>query len=946
MAKPSLVLLLLWDWSVAELTFQQLRGIDVITTHPSISPVFGYIALKHFLPNRRFFGKYGRSERGFFCGDKRSKIGALLRAREDCPLDANSEWIQRLFPSQDGINFVSNQIDSDVISRLGPATIGKVLFQVVRFGEWDDSAAVGRLESDLTNILFHDLNLKGFNNQISESILQEFSVMRKKFVKAGNEIEGSVWVLVESLVDAFMGSKRFATTDELLNRLVISLWDAPSERINQVIETISNRVNSGFSELTPEEVQFLKSVEDRLLRPVVLSQFGKIQYHDEDLRGKQPGRRNDFSAITKLFLAAIQERRAMDPQVSGVTYPPYFAEQALIAFMVQKLSNKSDLIEYFLEVLPESADRSWEGFSENVWNRPDFAPESAIPDIIQWDIEQIVFHVSMVRAGSKLFPPSIAYGLVTDELFKYSDCGETAIRNFFNVMLYDYKRGIFDSEVFTQMRQTSEKLRGLISFDPHLIDYYNTHNDPVSMLSQDARDMWARDIVSRRPGVDYGKHGIAEIKGLGRPENTLNLLSQVILTDAGRAAYNLLQSTEERVKFFCEIFNQRPDRQLKCVVEDIPIEIAEDEGIRVVFTIQEVSPDGIVGETGSIEWEFYNGHSAIVGSDILGGDSASRASEWRGKLSKALIEDVKVQQRMWLLPVLVPDSWWELKSYVWNSLVNVGGLDKDFMFNLFYALPTEMLSSRLKRFKELVSAGKDVAIPFKAFIERSRARIPEATNFHAAKTIQSALNSGDYPFGDPKHAFGKPDAIYTRVDNVYLERRFGIDFPDSLGRIWKHRLFGYDAMIGSKMRVGDQVNAIQACINMNREEDRSRLRSQFIARENALRELRNRFPNFIKSFKCPESSDDEIAKIYAEFPVEGFYLGGVEEWMCIFADLGSTDFETGDNFIQQFWVGSSYGWTSSSLIDSRPYWTHSGSIGTEPDEHPSFAQCFYRAPHD
>lgn len=59
----------------------------------------------------------------FGCMDHAPLISAQLKKRKDCPKDATSAWIQRLFPSQDGVNFVANQIHSDPISRLDPKTM-------------------------------------------------------------------------------------------------------------------------------------------------------------------------------------------------------------------------------------------------------------------------------------------------------------------------------------------------------------------------------------------------------------------------------------------------------------------------------------------------------------------------------------------------------------------------------------------------------------------------------------------------------------------------------------------------------------------------------------------------------------------------------------------------------------------------------------------------------
>ena len=55
--------------------------------------------------------------KGFGCLEGASQIHQILVVANDCPQDSMAELIQRFFPSQDGINFVANQIASDMISQ-------------------------------------------------------------------------------------------------------------------------------------------------------------------------------------------------------------------------------------------------------------------------------------------------------------------------------------------------------------------------------------------------------------------------------------------------------------------------------------------------------------------------------------------------------------------------------------------------------------------------------------------------------------------------------------------------------------------------------------------------------------------------------------------------------------------------------------------------------------
>ncbi len=145
----------------SELSFFDLKGLDGLVEYTGASPLHGYTALKTFLPNRRLFGNYGASTRGFYCGDPSLKIGKRLRERDDCPLDANSEWLQRMFPSHAGINLVPNRVDLDFVSRLPPRAIGAILEQIARVSdeEWQNGEnSFDQLETDLLNIMFESTN--------------------------------------------------------------------------------------------------------------------------------------------------------------------------------------------------------------------------------------------------------------------------------------------------------------------------------------------------------------------------------------------------------------------------------------------------------------------------------------------------------------------------------------------------------------------------------------------------------------------------------------------------------------------------------------------------------------------------------------------------------------------------------------------------------------------
>jgi hypothetical protein len=129
----------------AELNFLDLKGVDELIDHPGASPLFGYVALKTFLPARRFFGNYEDALSGLCWG--KGDIAKILKQKKDYPLDANALWLQRLFPSQDGINFVANQLNEDIVSHFTPEVIGALLNRIahVEDNQWKSTQGLDRL---------------------------------------------------------------------------------------------------------------------------------------------------------------------------------------------------------------------------------------------------------------------------------------------------------------------------------------------------------------------------------------------------------------------------------------------------------------------------------------------------------------------------------------------------------------------------------------------------------------------------------------------------------------------------------------------------------------------------------------------------------------------------------------------------------------------------------
>lgn len=114
----------------AEMNFQDIKGVhDFIKPESEhLSPIYGFTLLgTKTLENMRFYGNYGPKKEGYSCLESAGRIHEQFLKNQDCPQDKTTELIQRLFPSQDGANFVANQINSDMASHPEPTRLAQAL---------------------------------------------------------------------------------------------------------------------------------------------------------------------------------------------------------------------------------------------------------------------------------------------------------------------------------------------------------------------------------------------------------------------------------------------------------------------------------------------------------------------------------------------------------------------------------------------------------------------------------------------------------------------------------------------------------------------------------------------------------------------------------------------------------------------------------------------------
>ncbi len=457
----------------AEISHYDLKGVDGLLSGPYsyLSPTHGFTLLgTKTLENLRFYGNYGpeiKSERtlkgklikrGYGCME--GDIGKLLRQNNDCPQDSMSELIQRLFPSQDGVNFVPNQIDSDITSHFDSETLGKIIgrLSLIKDKALTNSEEEKKLESELIQILIESSDpMKLLQKNLDEK--------RNLLIDCTNEDQKA-----------------------LITKNIGKLERALKEYSNSNNEVISDSDSHTSSALADKKKGTRKKKESAEFA------FILIQAMKETFPGAKPG-----------------------------IYPPYLVEHVLLAYFFKRGQGRKDfisLVKGMHQLNPRILERSdilepssplQQKFLILRYEKSDFDPESlgnatdqTVNDLLTHP-EKMAFYATEDKFNKKTFPPLVSYGSANHSSLgdaTYSDCGETSLRNFLNIAFFNSGSCRFDVGYLDKLSKNST-LSFPLSIHPNLKTYYHNHPDPALASSQIARDDWSETVASKHEGVEY-----------------------------------------------------------------------------------------------------------------------------------------------------------------------------------------------------------------------------------------------------------------------------------------------------------------------------------------------------------------------------------------------------------------------------------------------------------
>jgi hypothetical protein len=433
--------LLIATRAFAEIEYTKIKGIHELLNEQSahLSPIIGFTYLKQgLLENMRLFGNSGPLNPDFPCLPNAPEgIKKRLQKNNDCPADFTASLIQQLFPCADRTNFAPNSYPSDPVSKLTPALLGKIM----------------RILSDVAP--------------------QDLADPTKRYA------------LTQRLSKLFMLDSNLSSDPEDKRKLT-ELTNTKKEKLVTIRQL----------ERLPQPCTLSQSTKIGHLKAFVASTNKELAALEAKLESKKRNKikPEQIKPFIDALVGAINESAAPHP-----TYPTHNAQHVLLAFLWATVQKKQDFLDYFKELSPDSLSDQGRLVMHHSDAQTRFVTE-AFPatDSTQDEfLSQFAHNPAIAMAYAyhdqlhlDNIPKALTYGTAhytskEGRTFEFSDCGETSLRNVFNIFLYDPETQTFDSK----------RLENLKGVNPQLIAFYNEFDSQAKAATSQARDSWTQ-IVS------------------------------------------------------------------------------------------------------------------------------------------------------------------------------------------------------------------------------------------------------------------------------------------------------------------------------------------------------------------------------------------------------------------------------------------------------------------
>jgi len=529
--------------------------------------------------------------------------------------DATIKLIKELFYLQrDEVSFVPTVRDDKPASYWGVVHAGKIL-AVIQQHRHDNTFNIQACKTALTELL---LSFK------TEPVMQDKAALRL-------ELQRQLGVTgVQQLTDAirYLKGEQFKTVGaqqvrHLLSEQALKRYDtlisesSATPNLQQINQEVLGIIKGEIQRLEQERQKLQKSLKEDKNRTAKQRKLEMLDIVFAD---------DTYASLASLIAEAVQESMPGNNQ----KYMPYTVEQILLAFAWVKANPrehpenpKQDIIDFFT---PLTSYIEPERLAQWLVHEPYGPADHArckqqisalgllVPSFLLNNYGLAMFSVQAYRAWDQPLPLIVTgrtayYRDPAGGTYFFSDCGETSLRNFFNIVLRDRDNNSFSIEYLTQAaaRPASSPADSIV-FKPctPLINFYKKYSSIANLTAQALYDAWTQ-VVENLPGVEYlqcSPSARYEIKpGLS---NILQVFNNLLLSNT--PTFSTL-TKKEQLDLICHALS-RDNFALSWTAKD-DVDIENNDFVELIFTVK--TPRDSV----RFFWKFQQHHFVLSGPEQM-----------------------------------------------------------------------------------------------------------------------------------------------------------------------------------------------------------------------------------------------------------------------------------------------------------------------------------------
>ena len=464
----------------ADLPHNALEAINnsIGQKYKDISPIFGFNLWESGLLSKiRKFGAYGGNNRKDYCHFKISKE----RYATQYPQDPIAAFIQRIIPA--------------------PPTGGE------RVGD-----------------------VRGYNTTVSDpvsklpfsviGIMLKWGVDNQKYFSRANQDNGYKYEMVEALFNLILPFYK-------AERLLLMTGSEAKRHKAKLHTIISGPINSKLAqfkqakeedntehfddeiELLELEIESLKSKESFLMESIskVPDQSLIQETMEKDQAAIQSNALSYELPLLFIFIQTFVDALVYENTDLAIQrYPKGITLHSLLAFFHKRADAAN-----------------WEEAVKQLWSKvPEITAPPAInkPNNSIKDRSLTLIKTAYEEKFKNLLPPPFGTGsaICTPGQTSYSDCGESSLRSFFNVVLCDFEtkqiNPLLLNEVTAlyQLTPLTKDNRGLLAFYSYEKGRYCSIGHQLENVT---RDLWSAMVTSALEEVRYNVEGKCNIQSIG-----------------------------------------------------------------------------------------------------------------------------------------------------------------------------------------------------------------------------------------------------------------------------------------------------------------------------------------------------------------------------------------------------------------------------------------------